>query len=138
VTPNEPPTEVRLQLRTSSRPEAVRRARRALETFDDLHANEQLAFDAGLLVSELVGNAVTHGSRNTLEHVELTAELTADRLRVEVSDGGDGFILGEETERPAPDQASGRGLYLLRMLASRFGVGEDRAGGHVWFEIDLP
>lgn len=58
-------------------------------------------------------------------------------MRVEVSDGGTGFILGEDTNPPDAEEASGRGLYLLRTLADRFGVGDDRARGDVWFEIDL-
>jgi hypothetical protein len=32
---------------------------------------------------------------------------------------------------------SGRGLYLLRRLADRYGVDDVNDGGKVWFEIDL-
>lgn len=137
MTSSDPPAKVRLQLSTVSEPEAVRRARRALEAFPELQTDERLAFDLRLLVSELVSNAVIHGANSQREHVELTADLSDRCVRVEVSDGGAGFILGEESNPPDPDEASGRGLYLLRVLADRFGVGDDRAGGHVWFEIDL-
>jgi anti-sigma regulatory factor (Ser/Thr protein kinase) len=134
----EPEPQVRLKLSTCSRPDAVRRARRALATFQEVQADRQLAFDAELLVSELVGNAVTHGSHDTGETIELTAELDTRRLRVQVSDGGPGFILGaDDPEPPALDQTSGRGLHLLRTLADRFGVDDRSSGGDVWFEIDL-
>jgi anti-sigma regulatory factor (Ser/Thr protein kinase) len=139
VTPADDPPQIRLQLSTSSRPDAVRRARRALETFEELQADEQRAFDVRLLVSELVGNAVTHGAADgASERVELVASLHRHRLHVEVSDGGAGFILGDRSAPPGPEATSGRGLFLLRTLADRYGVGDEQGGGHVWFEVDLP
>lgn len=130
------PPRVRLQLSTVSEPEAVRRARLALETFQELQADDQLAYKARLLVSELVTNAVTHGGDGQPEHVEFAADLDKQCLRVEVRDGGAGFILGDDGALPDLEQTSGRGLYLLRTLADRFGA--DRSGGgRVWFEIDL-
>jgi anti-sigma regulatory factor (Ser/Thr protein kinase) len=129
--------QVRLELSTASVPRAVRRARRAIEALDAFESDSSVAFDIRLLISELVGNAVTHCSQQNQEHVELVAAVVAETVRVEVSDGGPGFILGQERAEPAPDQESGRGLYLLRSLVDRYGVGEEGAGGQVWFEIDL-
>jgi anti-sigma regulatory factor (Ser/Thr protein kinase) len=129
---------VRLELSTTSERAAVRRARRALAALGELHENDPVSFNARLLVSELVTNAVTHGANEQLEHVQLVAEIAGHVLRVEVSDGGPGFLLGQgHPEAPRLDDTSGRGLYLLRMLADRYGVGDQSAGGQVWFEIDL-
>ena len=133
----DPEPQVQLRLNTRSRPDAVRRARRALAAFEELQADEQLAFDTALLVSELVGNAVTHGSGSGHDAVELTAELNGERLRVQVSDSGSGFIPANEEREASLDDTSGRGLQLLRTLADRFGVETDRPGAQVWFEIDL-
>ncbi|HEV2590496.1 MAG TPA: ATP-binding protein [Gaiellaceae bacterium] len=133
-----PQPDLVLTLRTSSRPEAVRRARRALAAFEDLQTYEQIAFDAALLVSELVGNAVVHGNPGSHDLIELQAELTDKRLRVQVNDGGTGFSFkSDQTEPAGPEATSGRGLHLMRELADRFGVDRSRPGGHVWFEIDL-
>lgn len=129
--------QLQLQLSTTSQPDAARRARRALDAFHELQADPERAADVRLLVSELVTNAVVHGSGDQQERVELRAELDHQRLRVTVSDGGVGFILGEQTNPPAPEETNGRGLYLLRTLADRFGVERDDGGGHVWFEVEL-
>jgi anti-sigma regulatory factor (Ser/Thr protein kinase) len=83
--------------------------------------------------------AVTHGSQHDEEQFTFVAQLHDNRLRVEVSDGGPGFILGQDKPEPAsPDQTSGRGLQLLRSLDDRYGIGQRSHGGQVWFEIDLP
>lgn len=129
---------VRLELSTTSERAAVRRARRALATLDELHGNDRVSFNARLLVSELVTNAITHGANEQLEHVHLLAEIVGHVLHVEVSDGGPGFVLGQDNpDPPDPESTSGRGLYLLRTLADRYGVNDQAQGGQVWFEIDL-
>jgi anti-sigma regulatory factor (Ser/Thr protein kinase) len=140
VTSQNSSSALRLELTTDSQPQAVRQARRAIESIDELRSDAQLVFNVRLLVSELVTNAVTHGFRHQQEHqITMVAQLHDNRLRVEVSDGGPGFILGQEKpEAGTPEQTSGRGLQLLRSLADRYGNGDRTHGGQVWFEIDLP
>ena len=130
------PPEVRLEFSTASEPQAVGQARRALAALEEFHSDDQVAADVRLLVSELVSNAVTHGSQRQRE-VELVAGVHHHTLRVEVFDGGPGFTLGEGQSQPNPEAPSGRGLYLLRRLADRYGVDDANEGGKVWFEIDL-
>jgi signal transduction histidine kinase len=82
-----------------------------------------------LLVSEVVTNAVRHGS--STRPVELHAEWNSE-VRVEVSDRGDGFT-------PAPrngalHEPGGFGLYLVGHLADRWGV-ETNNGTTVWFVL---
>jgi anti-sigma regulatory factor (Ser/Thr protein kinase) len=92
-----------------------------------------LAFDAQLLVSELVSNSVRHAGLGRDDLIRVTADWSGDRLRVQVRDGGrpgraspvSGSI------RPAPGAESGWGLYLVDRLARRWGT---TAGGY-WFEL---
>lgn len=90
--------------------------------------------DALLLVSELASNAVLH-ARSALV---VTASWSQQRgvLRVTVRDGQHD---GEPRVRhPAADATSGRGLEIVEMLASRWGIVRDHDGKAVWFELARP
>ena len=90
------------------------------------------AWDATVLVGELVTNAVVHG--RSREPVLLRARTQGTRLYVEVGDGGAGL----PEAAPAPTtvaSVSGRGLAMVRGLADRWGV--RRGPSQVWFEMDL-
>lgn len=83
----------------------------------------------GLLVSEVVTNAVVHGESRELEVV---ASLTEQFVRVEVCDDGEGFV-----PRPRalePDEVGGWGLFLVEQLASSWGVSFS-GRTTVWFEL---
>lgn len=83
-----------------------------------------------VLLSELVTNAVLHGRSNP-------------RLAVGAATGG-GLYVGvgdDDTRHPVvPDHDAqslgGRGLHLVRALATRWGVRPDPPGKIVWFELD--
>lgn len=84
----------------------------------------------GLLVSEVVTNAVVHGGDTSA--LEVVASLTDESVRVEVCDDGEGFV-----PRPralAPDEAGGWGLFLVEQLASSWGV-TFSGRTTVWFEL---
>jgi anti-sigma regulatory factor (Ser/Thr protein kinase) len=82
-----------------------------------------------LLVSEVVTNAVRHGS--TTQPVELNAHWNSE-VRIEVSDHGRGFT---PHPRSGPlDEPGGFGLYLVGRLADRWGV-ETTDGTTVWFVL---
>lgn len=103
--------------------EAPSCARRLLAAeFADLR--EQTRTDALLVISELVTNAVLHGSGAI--HVRIVLDRRC--LRVEVDDEGVG--LGP----PAPDS---RGLLLVNALARDFGVRPTASGKTVWAELGL-
>jgi anti-sigma regulatory factor (Ser/Thr protein kinase) len=105
-------------------PGAPRRARALLRE----HAAE-LAADrldtAVLLISELVTNAVLHGTGE----IQLIIDIDGDDARFAVSDEGEGNPVVSDT--PGPD--GGWGLRLVGQLATRWGVLEERT--QVWFEI---
>lgn len=80
------------------------------------------------MISEVVTNAVIHGRSAVLVDVAVQDR----RLRVEVSDDGDGL-----PRLPAVDDAlpSGRGLRIVGLLASDWGVRPKSPGKTVWFEL---
>lgn len=83
---------------------------------------------ASLLVSELVTNAVVHAGGP----VRINVESHEDRIRVAVSDGS-----GTQPEVLTPDERrpSGRGMFLVDVLAARWGVQPAPVGKSVWFEL---
>ena len=86
--------------------------------------------NAKLLASELVTNAVVHGSGA----IVLRAKLDEDRVLVEVIDQGRGF---ERVVRQREFEAvGGRGLGIVETVASRWGIHEGTT--HVWFELERP
>jgi serine/threonine-protein kinase RsbW len=97
-------------------------------------APSERAWDAEVLVSEVVTNAVLHGTSDAADSVLLTVEADEERLRVEVEDGGPG-IEDPDPALPDPTATSGRGLALLGGLSDRWGVG--RLPSRVWFELEL-
>ena len=84
---------------------------------------------AGLIITELVANAVRHGTPLDGGGVLASWWLRAGVLRVEVSAGGDGspsdFAARAALPLSAPseDAESGRGLTIVDVLASAWGVG---------------
>jgi anti-sigma regulatory factor (Ser/Thr protein kinase) len=84
-----------------------------------------------LLVSEVVSNAVRHSTGSADAAIKLVATVTAETIRVAVTDSGEGF-----TPRPRDPERleDGYGLYLLEKAASRWGV-EHSGGTTVWFEV---
>jgi anti-sigma regulatory factor (Ser/Thr protein kinase) len=83
---------------------------------------------AGLLTSELVTNALLHGSGR----IRLAVQAGAVTVRVEVGD--------DEPRHPElPEQVggaeSGRGILLVDGLASAWGVRDGDPGKTVWFEL---
>jgi serine phosphatase RsbU (regulator of sigma subunit)/anti-sigma regulatory factor (Ser/Thr protein kinase) len=107
--------------------DAVPKARRF--TAKSLAAEpEHLVEDAEQVVSELVTNAILHGS----EPVTLRILRGEHALRLEVEDGGRSLPV---VSRPSIDTMTGRGLALVAALASGWGVEESPAGKVVWAEL---
>jgi anti-sigma regulatory factor (Ser/Thr protein kinase) len=107
------------------------RARRAL---GQLRLPLPLAFDAQLLISELVSNSVRHARLGRDDLIRVTAEWSGGRLMVHVRDGGGGPRRASPVAgsiRPAPGAESGWGLFFVDRLASRWGT---TASGY-WFEL---
>ncbi len=93
------------------------------------HLDRRGQYDLGLVVDELVTNAIRHGAGD----VELRLDLEDGRIRGEVIDEGDGFEA--QMREAAPDQLGGRGLIIVSRLTQEWGVYDGSA--HVWFELPL-
>ena len=101
-------------------------ARHALRALCADQVETDLLIDAGVLVSELATNALTHGRGN----IKLRAAVEADRLWAEVIDEGAGFAHALHSRDLA--QVGGWGLDIVDDVASRWGIHDAR----VWFEIE--
>ena len=112
-------------------PEAVPAARHAVREMDELDVPTRQVIE--LLVSELVTNAVRHGASDPHESILVRANRTNGAVRVEVCDEGEGF--DHRGEPPPETQPGGRGLLLVKTLASRWGVMPGQPNC-VWFEAE--
>ncbi|MYV52510.1 ATP-binding protein [Streptomyces sp. SID3212] len=93
----------------------------------------ELVEDMELIGSELVGNAVRHGSGLGVG-VLLAAQ--DNLVLLEVSDG----TAGQPAERHADNEdEDGRGLLIVRALAKDYGWrANDRGGTTIWATLPLP
>jgi serine phosphatase RsbU (regulator of sigma subunit)/anti-sigma regulatory factor (Ser/Thr protein kinase) len=109
-------------------PLSARRARRFVLTALDAFSVSGLDEVAELLTSEVVTNAVVHAHSG----VRVSVEGVDGGVRVSVHDS-DPLI--PALRRPIDDAEHGRGLYLVDVLATRWGVEPGEAGKSVWFEL---
>ena len=86
---------------------------------------------AALLVSELVTNAIVHGSGEA----SLVVEVGDGHVHIEVADSEPTLDL--RPLRVEPTSEHGRGLATVDALASSWGVEPRLAGKAVWFDITL-
>ena len=113
------------------RPRSAPIARRLLREFLDGQpaAGEHHAEVGGLLVSELVANAVEHARTPPGRLILVRFSFTVAELRIEVHDAGDALPpVRAAAGPPDPVAEAGRGLFLVRRLSSRWGC-HPRPGG---------
>jgi len=93
----------------------------------------ELASDAVMVVSELVGNAARHARALRDKLVEVSWTVLPGRVEVAVTDGGS---VQAPTLRSADwDALDGRGLQIVAALASRWGVETEDGRRRVWAEL---
>jgi anti-sigma regulatory factor (Ser/Thr protein kinase) len=120
----------RLSLRLAADRRSARRARAALQVFEDEMAPDELAV-LSLVVTELVTNSVRHGGSDRV-HLELC--VSEGLLHGSVVDYGTGFEPALPQEWP-PDARGGLGLVIVERTARRWGTTDE--GRRVWFELGL-
>ncbi len=94
-----------------------------------------LSSTAELMVSELVTNVVLHARTDLVVRLGLRSTATGTLLRVGVHDGSP---RRPRTMRYSDLASTGRGLRIVRTLASDSGVQTEPDGKTVWFELAVP
>lgn len=112
-------------------PVARRQMREAIAVWPAVPAVPDAAHTAELIVSELVTNAVRYAGR---QPISVVAQLSDAVLRVEVRDASATL---PTAALPAEDSEGGRGLFLIGVLADRFGTAPTDCGKCCWAEIDI-
>jgi anti-sigma regulatory factor (Ser/Thr protein kinase) len=94
--------------------------------------------DAALLViSELVTNAVRHGSSSPSDRIRVQVRRNDRGTRIEVTDvGARGGSVAPRDERTPDDPRSGWGLPIVAELSDSWGVAHIGARTRVWCELD--
>jgi len=98
---------------------------------------EATACDAGLVLSELISNAVRHATPLPGSLVEVSWRLSDDCIEVAVSDGGGPTV--PMVNKPAANALGGRGLGIVDRLSLRWGVYTRQDGSEttVWAVLPL-
>ncbi|MBF4163564.1 ATP-binding protein [Nocardioides acrostichi] len=125
---------MRRSLHLEHKPASVAAARRQLRDFlHEAGIAEPLSFEASLVLSELVTNAVEHGAPDASGGVHVVLALVDHHLTLDVSDGGAGHP--EARDANAFDD-SGRGLLLIAEMCTEWHV-DHAAGTRVVAEMEL-
>jgi anti-sigma regulatory factor (Ser/Thr protein kinase) len=98
---------------------------------------EATACDAGLVLSELISNALRHATPLPGSLVKVSWMLGDEFIEVAVSDGGGPTM--PMVNKPAVNALGGRGLGIVDRLALRWGVytGQDGSETTVWAALPL-
>ncbi|MDP9841403.1 ATP-binding protein [Streptosporangium lutulentum] len=93
--------------------------------------------DVVLLVSEVVTNSVVHSRSSGGGRVAMTVAVGPEAVLVEVRDVGSGTSVPHV--RNDPEAENGRGMFLVDLLAARWGIRDDVSQGFrtLWFEVDF-
>jgi len=115
-----------VRLTIPAKPEYVTLSRLALTGLTRVRplAPDTLA-DLKLALTEACSNSVRHAYGDAEGRVEITFELSADRLAIEVTDDGTGFEL-EEPGRPIDGEElteGGLGIAIIRSIADEVEIG---------------
>ena len=123
----------RLSVRYPRTRASVGKAREFARTFADDAGLNSLSDDLEQIVSELVANAIVHGKKTRGRQVGVVIDQDSERVRIEVRDTGDGIPQKRRNERSLA--VSGRGLGIVEILSTSWGVTEQVIGKTVWAEI---
>jgi two-component sensor histidine kinase len=111
--------------------------RRLIGDLTDAGVYEATACDAGLVLSELISNALRHATPLPGSLIKVSWCVTDDCIEVAVSDGGGPTV--PMINKPAANALGGRGLGIVDRLSLRWGVDTQQDGGEttVWAALPL-
>lgn len=101
----------------------------------DWAGSDSTEFELALLLSELVTNAISHGSVSRNAAVNVEGTLIGTCLGMQVTNAGPPFA--HVADLPPASQPGGRGLALVDALADRWGAFHEDGYTTVWFELDV-
>jgi anti-sigma regulatory factor (Ser/Thr protein kinase) len=111
--------------------------RRLIGDLTDAGVYEATACDAGLVLSELISNALRHATPLPGSLIRVSWGLNDDCIEVAVSDGGGPTV--PMVNKPAANALGGRGLGIVDRLSLRWGVYTPQDGSEttVWAALPL-
>ena len=124
-----------VRLTIPAKPEYITLGRLALTGIARLRAeplSQEVLGDLKLALTEACTNSVRHAYGGGEGLVEIVYELHADRLVVEVSDNGVGFVPPPQPSTALADEdlsEGGLGIAIIEALADEFDIGESAHGG---------
>ena len=115
-----------------NRPDSTPAARAFLSRLlDGWGVPEEVIDDASLLATELLSNAVKHGTGL----VTLRVEVENGVIQVLVHDDAAGLPVVENADATS---LGGRGLFIVECVADDWGSDPDDRGKTVWFQLKTP
>ncbi len=114
-------------------PSSVAEARRRMSEMAEPLVEESRMGELQLVLSEVVGNAIRHGSAT--DAITLAVTPKEEFLCVQVTDAGSG--LAPRPRATAPDEHGGWGFFLIEYLTRRWGMTREDHHTCVWFEFDF-
>ena len=121
----------RMEVEIAAGQHAPAAARAAVERWLSGRVSERLYDDVRLVVSELVTNSVRHAHLTRDATIRVGVAIVDGVVRIEVEDPGDGAIAAVPPDR---QHGGGFGLYLVEILAERWGSSHD-GKTCVWAEL---
>jgi serine/threonine-protein kinase RsbW len=119
-----------VRLTIPARAEYITLCRLALTGIARLRSlSDELLADLKLALTEAASNSVRHAyGEENVGKVEISYELLPDRLVIEVTDEGEGFVL-VEPEGPADELSEGGlGIAIIRAIADDVEIGAQPGG----------
>ena len=111
---------------------SVSEARRWVGAVAGDHLDPDQTEKLRLVISEVVTNAVRHGSDS--ERIDLAVTPKPEFLCVQVTDDGPG--LAPRPRALETEDDGGFGLFFVEQLTRRWGVTRENRRTRVWFELD--
>jgi anti-sigma regulatory factor (Ser/Thr protein kinase) len=121
-----------ITLMLPARPTSAALARKQVRRYLSDLGLEAVESSAELVASELVTNAVCHGTGP----IELRLSCASHRLRIGVFDG-DSRSVRRARRDPGPASSSGRGLQIVGAVCAEWGIDAQDRGKVVWAELPL-
>jgi anti-sigma regulatory factor (Ser/Thr protein kinase) len=119
-----PESRGRISVALAPLPSSISAARRAVGMLlVDADPSDEFSFSLRLVVSELITNAVVHGSAG--DEIRLDLTLHRDHAHVSIHNLGAGFEL---TKFRREGRNGGRGLEIVAALSERWGIDTGRTG----------